>query len=207
MACESFAGVWLEIIDIGTRRRSSPWKGSWCLTEAEIRSRRAALDAVATWHFGLDRADLQHILADCDLPAPSQNSNPKGFWRVDKDLPPEIRQTVLTIVAFHDLEEMIKAANSPADGIRSFLTQKDGAGWVVPDSLCLAEYDLGHDDRARQPQPVRETLDPGRPDWQTVQDAKESWKECELHARNMLGGLRFKALQREIELRNAGVRR
>ena len=72
-------------------------------------------------------------------------------------------------------------------GIESFLTQNHGEGWMLPETLRLADYGLGHDERARHPQPVASRLGPRFYDWQLVQTTDESWRECHLHARNILG--------------------
>ena len=58
---------------------------------------------------------------------------------------------------------------------------------MLPETLRLADYGLGHDDRAQQFQPVASRLGPRFYDWQLVQTAEESYRECHLHARNLLG--------------------
>ena len=134
--------------------------------------------------------DLRHILADCDYPRTGPGPQPpKGFWRVDRDKAPELRHTVLTLIAFHDLESRIQAAGCDREkGIEAFLAQNHGEGWMLPETLRLADYSLGHDERARHPQLVAGRLGPRFYDWQLVQSAGESWRECHLHARNLLGG-------------------
>ncbi len=134
--------------------------------------------------------DIRKIFHACD--APNSNSrfvgDPKGFWRIDRDKDPELRQTILTLVAFHDLELKINAAGGDRDqGIEAFLAQNHGEGWMLPETLRLADYGLGHDDRAQHPQPVASRLGPRFYDWQLFQTADESWQECHLHARNLLG--------------------
>ena len=99
--------------------------------------------------------------------------DPKGFWRVDKDKEPELRHTVLAQVAFQDLKRM---------GLKAFLEQNDGEGWMLPETLRLADYGLGHDDRAKEPQPVAPLLGPRFLPWQLEQSVEESWEECERHA-------------------------
>ena len=157
---------------------------------------RAMTDAVACAAFGLDAADLRHVLRDCDLPtdavgprsSAAASLDPRGFWRVDRDKPPELRHTVLTLVAFHDLQTKIEAVDGDREkGIEAFLSQNDGEGWMLPETLRLADYGLGDDERARQPKPVASRLGPRFYDWQLVQSADESWRECHLHARNLLG--------------------
>ena len=42
----------------------------------------------------------------------------------------------------------------------AFLAQNDGEGWMLPETLRLADYGLGHDERAQKnPQPVASTSD------------------------------------------------
>ena len=157
---------------------------------------RTMVDAVACSAYGLDAHDLRHVLRDCDHPvgnlraasAQSAALDPRGFWRVDRAKEPELRHTVLTLVAFHDLQAKIDAASGDRDsGMEAFLAQNDGEGWMLPETLRLADYGLGHDERAREPQPVASRLGPRFYDWQLVQSAEESWRECHLHARNLLG--------------------
>ena len=157
---------------------------------------RAMTDAAACAAFGLDAADLRHVLRDCDLPtdavgprsSAAASLDPRGFWRVDRDKPPELRHTVLTLVAFHDLQAHIDAAGGERErGIEGFLAQNDGEGWLLPETLRLADYGLGHDERAREPQPIASRLGPRFYDWQLARSADESRRECHLHARNLLG--------------------
>jgi hypothetical protein len=101
---------------------------------------------------------------------------------VDKEKVPELRHTVLAQVAFRDLKRR---------GLADFLAQNGGEGWQLPVSLRLADYGLGHDDRARQGQPVAARLGPRFLPWQLAQEPARSWAECERHAENLrllLGG-------------------
>ncbi|MBL8375658.1 hypothetical protein [Accumulibacter sp.] len=149
------------------------------LTPHERLRLRAVLDAVLFSLFGLSQDDAKHVLAECDLPipmysgAPARTLNPKGLWRLDKSVEPELRQTVLALVAFHDLQ---------ARGLEGFLAQNDGDGWLLPDTLCLADFGLGHDERAQVPQPVASRLGPRFLDWQLGEDVDRSWEECAAHA-------------------------
>jgi hypothetical protein len=155
---------------------------------------------------GYDEKDVQWILKDCDHPSENtrQNSftskfNPKGFWRIDKNKPPEHRLTVLSLIAFHDLQQKIADNNGDTEkGIHAFLNQNDGEGWMLPETLRLADYGLGHDDRAKAHQPVREFFGPRFLDWQLAQTPEESWRECRLHARNLLGADGYQALLDDI---------
>ena len=92
---------------------------------------------------------------------------------MDRDKDPELRHPVLTLVALHDLEAKIKDAGNDRDsGIEAFINQNHGEGWLLPETLRLADYCLGHDDRARQPQPVASRLGPRFLDWQLTQTPK-----------------------------------
>ena len=160
------------------------------LTDRERVEKHIILNVLVAKAFDFDFATLRDILEECDLPRSSQFSNldPKRFWRVDKDKEPELRHTVLTLIAFHDLETKIKtAAGERKKGIEAFFAQNHAEGWMIPETLCLSDYGLGHDDRAQTPQPVASRLGPRFYDWQLVQSAEESWRERHLHARNLLG--------------------
>ncbi|PZU91794.1 MAG: hypothetical protein DCE90_19395 [Pseudanabaena sp.] len=116
------------------------------------------------------------------------------FRGIDTKLDLALRQTTLTLIAFHELKRI---------GLDNFLNLNDGEGWMLPDTLRLADYGLGHDDRANQPQPVtsRFTLPdwdntatpPNAPinykqrfyPWQLAKTPAQSWAECERHADNL----------------------
>ncbi|MFM7550739.1 MAG: hypothetical protein ACKO8I_18135 [Cyanobacteriota bacterium] len=72
--------------------------------------------------------------------------------------------------------------------------------------MRLADYVLGHDDRALEHQPVASRLGPRFYDWQLAQSAEESWRECHLHARNLLGEAGYQQLLAEIEAERSGQR-
>jgi hypothetical protein len=160
---------------------------------------RCILDAFVAALYGLSREDLRWILRDCDHPkdrlseqAFCRKLDPKGFWRIDKDQDPELRHTVLTLVAFDELERQIAAHDGDRDaGIKAFAALNDEEGWMLPETLCLIDHDLGHDVRARTLQPVASRLGPRFLDWQLAQTPEESWAECEGHARVLLGDEEF----------------
>ena len=81
---------------------------TWALTKAENLRIRSVIDALVAYFFGLNLDDYRWILRHCDYPKKSlKNSISKGFWRVDKEYDPEIRQTVLSLIAFQDLQQKI----------------------------------------------------------------------------------------------------
>ncbi len=174
---ESFAETWC------TWRRvfgQKSWRGSWAVSSYERVRIRSILDALVAYMYGVSYEDYKWILRECDFSEGLlcdrsfvQSLNPKGFWRVDKEKKPELRQTVLSMIAFHDLQEK---------GLEAFVAQNDGEGWMVPDQLRLADYGLGHDQRAQEYQPVASRLGPRFYDWQLNEDVERSWQECAAHA-------------------------
>ena len=179
------------------------WRRLWAVSRSERLRLRCIQDSVVAVQYGLADDDLRHVLRNCDHS--EAGGDPTGFWRVDKDKDPELRHTVLTLVAFHDLEEKIRACGGDREkGIEAFLNQNDGDGWILPETLRLADYGLGHDERAKQPQPVASHLGPRFYDWQLAQSAEESWRECHLHARNLLGEEGYKQLLADIEAERRG---
>ena len=156
--------------------------------------------------------ELSEILTSCDLPVTElsrgpkvRSINPKGLWRVDKGKDPELRHTVLTLVAFQDLQEKINVVGGDREaGIKAFCNQNNGEGWMLPETLRLADYGLGHDERAKEHQPVASRLGPRYYDWQLAQFPEESWRECHLHARNLLGDAGYQKLLADLETEKHG---
>jgi hypothetical protein len=160
-----------------------PWQELWAVTPYERLRLRCILDALVADLYGLELEDLGLILQRCDYPARLfgdydfyRTLDPKGFWRVDKEKEPELRHTVLTLVAFHELKRI---------GLQAFLALNDGEGWMLPETLRLADYGLGHDGRAKEAQPVTSQLGPRFLPWQLEQTAKVSWEECDRHAERL----------------------
>jgi hypothetical protein len=175
------------------------------LTHSETVRQRVILDAIVALIFGVTFSELADILLGCDLfPANHRESTvfnrsefekAKGLWRAEKEVNPELRHSVLTLVAFHDLERrFVESSGSLSAAIEGFLNNKGGLEWEIPQQLCLADYGLGHDDRAKEPQPVRSVLGPRYLDWQLAQTAGELRMECHLHARNLLGEAAYQQL-------------
>lgn len=193
-----FASEWVR-----AGRSDHGARSLWHLSESARLRARCMADALVMAAYGLSGEDARYLVIGDGVVGPT--ADPKGFWRVDKDKDPELRPTVLSIVALGDLEERIhECAGDRGAGIESFLGQNDGEGWLLPETLRLADYGLGHDERAHQPQPVASRLGPRLFGWQLVQSAEESWRECHLHARHLLGERGYRDLLDEIELAGPG---
>lgn len=165
-------------LDATIKRKS--WRKGWATSNSERLRVRAILDAIYGHLYNLSVREMSFLLRGCDVPVGGHGDSkysgiidPKGFWRIDKDKDPELRHTVLSLIAFHDLQQK---------GLDAFLAQNDGEGWMIPEQLRLADYGLGHDERAQEYQPVASRLGPRFYDWQLNEDVERSWQECAAHA-------------------------
>jgi hypothetical protein len=201
-----FAVEWLTISRNIAEIGAQPWRALWAITEHERARLRCILDALMAEYYNLDVDELRWILRDCDHPV-EDLQNPsvagdldlKGFWRVDKTKDPELRHTVLSLVAFLDLRACISEQGSRGAGVDTFCNMNNGNGWQLPEALRLADFGLGHDDRAQSPQPVRDRLGPRFYDWQLDQSVEESWVECEMHARSILGEKSYEGFVKSLD--------
>ena len=176
-SAEIFAPLWMER---QADRGDLSWRQCWAVTKHERLRLRAIIDASLAYVYGLSLDDYRWVLADTDHPAAflavkanAKRLDPKRFWRVDKALDPELRQTVLAQIAFANLMEI---------GPTEFFGQNAGQGWLLPEALRLAEHGLGRDQRAEEAQPVARRLGPRFEAWQLEEDSQESWAECRAHA-------------------------
>jgi hypothetical protein len=184
-----FSDAWLRTLN--SKYQAQSIKSLWGGTENERRRQLASVEAITIKEIGLDIQDLMAIIYECDKPVKTIDEKhliPNGFWRIDKGKDPELRHTILTLIAFLDVDAKIRECEGDRDkGIEAFLNQNNGEGWMLPETLRLTDYGLGHDERANEPQPVASRLGPRFYDWQLAQSPEESWRECHLHARNLLG--------------------
>ena len=203
LACPSvlFAPSWLH--HLNDHDGSTSLRRQWSLTSHHRLENQASVDAMSYVFYGLSLDDVLHVTDGCDVPSgriSAVRHEPKGFWRIDKAEHPEHRLTILSLVAFHDLQEKIaESGGDVAKGIEAFCNQNDGEGWMLPETLRLADYGLGHNERAQKHEPVRSYFGPRFYDWQLAQSPEESWRECYLHARNLLGAEGYQALLDELE--------
>jgi hypothetical protein len=95
----SFAPQWLELSSAYPHLREKHWQRQWAITQHERLRLRCILDAIIAELYGLDYDDFTWILR-------GDPTNPKGFWRVDKEKPRELRHTTLALAAFKRLKEV-----------------------------------------------------------------------------------------------------
>lgn len=148
-----FASEWLWLSKIYLQLPRMNWKSLWAITPHERLRLRCILDAIVAELYGLSYEDFEYILRD-------DTSDPKGFWRVDKNKPKELRHTTLALLALNHLKEV---------GLEKF---------------CNDDWQF--------PADIQEKLGPRFLPWQLEGTPEESWKECEMHARNILGEEEFK---------------
>ena len=185
---------------------SGSGSGTSAVTLRSRIERMAMLDALVAHWLGLDLDDLVYVLRSCDFErhdAAGEALDPKGFWRVDKHLDPELRRTVLAILAFQDLQSTIRTVGDEAKGIDEFLRQNAGDGWTAPERLRLSDHGLGHSSRSRERHLVAGRLGPRLLDWQLVQTCEERSSERHLHTRNQLGTNGYSTLIDEISGRES----
>ena len=193
-----FSSNWLELRNLNSTIKNRQWKSLWAVTSHERLRLRCILDALVTDLYDLSYDDFAWILHDCGHAADEMRSlyhslDPKGFWRVDKEKDPELRHTVLALKAFADLKSM---------GIDAFCALNDGEGWMIPETLTFAsnpDGTIAFDTLEGRTVPVRERLGPRFLDWQLAGTPEESWKECEMHARNILGEDEFERMMADLE--------
>jgi hypothetical protein len=172
------------------------------LTDHERMRIRVMLEAIVAILYKLKKDDVSWILRDCAHPADYLSESaylldPKGFWRVQKTEPPESRLTVLSQIAFKELFDSLSQHHDVSSAITSFLTQNDGRGWELPERLRLSDYGLGGAGGDREVE-VRSRFGERYYRWQEAQSVEESWRECHLHARNLLGPAGYAQLLSEL---------
>lgn len=165
-----FSHVWMAFHD---KYRNEHWRKLWAVTHHERLRVRCTIEAIIAEFFSLPIDDYASIIH-------TDKTDPKGFWRVDRDKPLELRLTTLALEAFKDLK---------AKGLEAFLAQNDGEGWMLPEYI-----EIDGDQRS-----VRSVMGPRFLDWQLEQNPKESWAECERHALAILGEEGYEAFMRELE--------
>jgi hypothetical protein len=71
--------------------------------------------------------------------------------------------------------------------IADFTNPSSDTVWRLPRMVALSEYGLGKTGNEREEHDVAEFLGATELEWQRSQDPEESWRECRLHTRNLLG--------------------
>ncbi len=99
---------WLLVRKLVDSLDTNEWKHWWAVTEADRLRLRVEIDAICADLYGLEPDDFDWIVRN-------DPSDPKGFWRVDKELPYEERLTGLAARAFRKLKDGAWSAETVGD--------------------------------------------------------------------------------------------
>ena len=170
-----FVCEWIDAVPENLRADHT-WRSWWVKSAAENQRRRAVIDAVVAHAYDLSEADLRWILADCFHPSEfyrnretRQQLDPKGFWRVDEDLPAPIRHTTLCLAAFIELGSLIEQGNSIPEAVNAMTGIEPDQGWCMSDEALAIFSDMGLNVETEYPK----------------QTPAESWLEVEVHQKQL----------------------
>ena len=93
-----FAAEWLAFKALYPECEQREWKHWWAVTEADRLRLRVEIDAMCADLYGLEPDEFDWIVRD-------DKTDPKGFYRVDRELPFRERLTGLAGAAFRALKE------------------------------------------------------------------------------------------------------
>jgi len=170
-----FANEWIKAVPIDLRRKHS-WRAWWVSSVAENQRRRAVIDAVVAHAYGLSVEDLRWLLKDCSHPPDFYRNrefrkqlDPKGFWRVDENMPASIRHTTLCLEAFVELTNLISNGAPIADAVNAMTGLEPRQGWLMPEEALntFAEEGLNLETEYQSQTP------------------EESWHEVEKHRKQL----------------------
>ncbi len=177
-----WAPEWISL-NSDSLMKTRTWNSLWAITDHERLRLRCILDSIIAELYGLELLEYNWIIR-------YDENNPKGFWRIDKEKPIELRHTFLSLVAFKDLKKMIKEKNGDREkGILSFCEQNNGDGWMIPEAISYIQRENGiieFDTPDSQTYEVRSKLSERFLPWQLEGTSMESWKECERHLKNIV---------------------
>lgn len=106
----------------------------------------AALDAVIASTLDLTPDDMAWICRDCDReaealrrPATSRDLDPKGLWRIDRDLPADQRRTSLAVAASQQLTRLLDRTDDVGTTLEQFLLEPRSAA-RCPDHVPYLDH-------------------------------------------------------------------
>lgn len=103
-----FAPEWMKLKELYPELADREWKHWWAVTEADRLRLRVEIDALSADLYGLEPDDFDWIVRD-------DPKDPKGFYRVDRQLPFRERLTGLAAAAFRALKDGKWSADSAAN--------------------------------------------------------------------------------------------
>lgn len=180
----SHAPAWLALFEENPELRrvaqARGWRQSWAISRHERVRLRAIVDACIAHFYGMTEADLAFVLKNCHQTDADLNSaysagslDPKGLWRAEKNLDPQLRHTILSLAAFRDLKRL---------GIDDFLALNDQDGWQLPTSLNVPALIEGVGAVDGRESMVAALMGERHLPWQLGEAVDRSWEECAAHA-------------------------
>jgi hypothetical protein len=178
-----FASEWLKLKQLYPELAGRQWKHWWAVTEADRLRLRVEIDALCADLYGLDPDDFDWIVRD-------DSTDPKGFYRVDRQLDFRERLTGLAATAFRALKDGRWSAESAASLSNDEFFEILG----IPELTSVqAAHALG------LPGPLiakRSGCHSWRPESYPPDDPRHgwTWEDCEEDATNLLGKEALKGL-------------
>jgi hypothetical protein len=163
-----FAPEWLRLRHLYPELASRQWKHWWAVTEADRLRLRVEIDALAADLYGLTPDDFDHVVRD-------DPTDPKGFYRVDRNLPFRERLTGLSAAAFRAL----KAGRWDAARAAAMSNDEFFAAIGVPEMTAGPEPLIRKRDGCHRWQPEEFGTDDPRHGW--------TWDHCRQDALALLG--------------------
>jgi hypothetical protein len=163
-----FAPDWLRLRLLYPELAKKEWKQWWAITEADRLRLRVEIDALCADVYGLDPDDFDWIVRD-------DPTDPKGFWRVDKDLPYRERLTGLAAAAFRAL----KAGKWTAEAVSRLSNDNFFEIIGVPEMTTGPDPLIDKRAGCHRWKPDEFGEDDPRHGW--------TWNDCEADARLLLG--------------------
>lgn len=160
------------------------WKHWWAVTEADRLRLRVEIDALCADLYGLDPDDYDWIVRD-------DPSDPKGFYRVDRNLPFRERLTGLAAAAFRALKEDKWSAESASKMTNDQFFEIIG----IPEMTSGPEPLIRKRDGCHRWEPVEFGKDDPRHGW--------TWDHCWQDAVALLGS--EEAVREYVEGKNEKV--
>src|SRR5262249_11380120 len=154
-----FAPEWLRLRHLYSDLTSREWKHWWAVTEADRLRLRAEIDALAADLYGLSPDDFDWIVRD-------DPTDPKGFYRVDRQLPFPERLTGLAAAAFRAL----KAGRWSAEVAGTMSNDEFFAALGVPEMTARAEPLIPQREGCHRWMPEEFGTDDARHGW--------TWQDC-----------------------------
>ena len=163
-----FAPEWLQLRRLYPGLDGREWKHWWAVTEADRLRLRVEIDALCADLYGLTPDDFAHIVRD-------DTTDPKGFYRVDRNLLFRERLTGLAATAFRAL----KAGKWSAESAATMSNDEFFSAIGIPEMTAGDDPLIRNRDGCHRWAPEEFGPDDPRHGW--------TWEDCQKDALALLG--------------------